>query len=494
MRTYSVAMPEAIHAQAISHLVRQDGQEDLCFALWYPSVGHSRTSALIHKIVLPSANDRMLHGNASFSGRYFERALQAALDEKAGLALMHSHLSPGWQGMSRDDLAAELNHAGAVLGGTSLPLVGLTMGSDGAWSARFWIRKGRRQYERYECQSVRVVGRQLQVTYNDRLIPRPGFRTELTRTISAWGQRIQGTLARLHIGIIGVGSVGMIIAEALARMGIEHIRLMDFDSIETVNLDRMLHATIRNAKIPTAKVELASRELRKSATANRFRVEALEWSVAEEPGFRAALDCDVIFSCVDRSWPRSILNFIAYAHLIPVIDGGIRIETNRSGVGVKHADWRAHVAGPEHKCLECLKQYDPGLVAAEREGFADNPKYIHGLPDDHPFKNNQNVFAFSLATASFEVMQLLSMIASPANLAVPGAQMYHFIPGSLDADWSRCRSNCAYTGLISHGDRSGVMLTGADAKAVAAREARKRNGMVPSRRFLQWLSRSVSDR
>ena len=50
---YSVAMTEAVAKVARNHLLRADGQEDVCFALWRPSQGRSRLTALIHRLLLP---------------------------------------------------------------------------------------------------------------------------------------------------------------------------------------------------------------------------------------------------------------------------------------------------------------------------------------------------------------------------------------------------------------------------------------------------------
>ena len=85
---------------------------------------------------------------------------------------------------------------------------------------------------------------------------------------------------------MGVGSVGCIVAEALARMGVSSIRLLDFDNVEDINLDRLLHAARSDVMKP--KVRTVATALRRAATAPQFVVEPLQYSVAEEVGFRAA--------------------------------------------------------------------------------------------------------------------------------------------------------------------------------------------------------------
>ncbi len=380
--SFSVAIRGEIDEALLAHLIRADHQEDLCFATWYPSTGWHRKTALLYTPILPQPGERRVRGNANFEGRYFERAVMQAAKSGAGLALLHSHTGPGWQDMSDDDIRAEEGHAAAARGATGLPLVGLTAGSDGSWSARFWEKTAPSTYERRWCSSVRAVGSQLRVTLNDRLIPPPAATQSLRRTISAWGPVRQANLARIRVGIVGAGSVGSMIAEALARTGFQHIVLIDFDTVEELNLDRLLHAYPRDARMARSKVEVLGKAIKRSATASTFTVEMIDSSIVEEEGFRAALDCDVLFSCVDRPWPRSVLNLIAYAHLIPVVDGGIMVSVSKQG-GLQGADWRSHVASAGRRCLECRRQYDPSLVSTERDVYFDDPRYIDGLPDDH---------------------------------------------------------------------------------------------------------------
>jgi molybdopterin-synthase adenylyltransferase len=492
--TYSAAISTAVHERALAHLFRSDHQEDLCFAIWHPSQGRTRLSALVTDLVLPRDGERRVHGNASFLPAYFERAVSEAKRAKGGLAFLHSHLAPGWQDMSSDDVRAEQGHAAAAKGATGLPFLGFTAGTDGAWSARFWEKTAPRTYVCCWCASVRVVGDRLGLTFHNGLMPKPRIIEEWNRTVSAWGEDIQADLTRLHVGIVGAGSVGAIIAEALARTGIGRITLIDFDTVEYVNLDRLLHATRLDAALHRSKVACLARALRKSATARPFAVHEIDRSVVEEDGFRAALDCDVLFSCVDRPWPRFALNLIAYAHLIPVVDGGIRIGVTRRG-RLKCADIRGHVAAPGRPCLACLGQYDPALVSVEREGLLDDPKYIEGLVVTDPLRRNENVFAFSSAAASFELLQMLMMVVAPLDVANPGAQFYHFVPGLLDKPrLVPCDHGCPYPELAGRGDHCGFTATGRHKRAEDVRAAREIEcRQVPWRVRLASLLRDAAD-
>ena len=285
------------------------------------------------------------------------------------------------------------------------------------------------------------------------------------RTVSVWGEDNQATLARLRIGIVGLGSVGSFIAETLARSGFENVILIDFDEVQQHNLDRLVIGNRRD--IGKLKVNVAKKRMAEVATAHEINIEAIPYSVAEKAGYLAALDCDVLFSCVDRPRARQILNHFAYAHLIPVIDGGIavRFKNNKfSGV-----DWQLQTIGPGRPCMECLGCFAPGDVSTEVAGMLDDPSYLKGLGPEHHLKRGENIFAFSENLASLEFFHLVALATGIGGLADFGVQRFRYIPGLIDLiEASVCKPECHAPTLLATGDRY-FNLIGRDSTAEKAR-------------------------
>ena len=342
---YEVALIDEVDTAAQAHLLQhfqQDfKQEDLCFALWRPSTGHLRRTALIFEIILPERNERSLHGNVSFNPDYMARAIAVARRRKAGLAFMHSHPNPGWQALSTEDAVAERDVLAYPAGVTNRPLVGLTISSDGYWSARFWSKSDNGMRLQW-CDKVRVIGpKSYLLHFNDEALPAQPRREILKRTYETWGTRNQNIISRLHVGIVGLGSVGSLVAETMARIGVSRVTLIDPDRVECHNLDRLLYGTVQD--IGERKVDVAEKKMRQSATAGQIRIGSLSKSIHEGRAYSGALDCDVIFSCVDRPMARDVLNHIANAHLIPVFDCGIEVLPDKLRDDILAAHWRSYL-------------------------------------------------------------------------------------------------------------------------------------------------------
>jgi hypothetical protein len=346
--------------------------------------------------------------------------------------------------MSPDDIAAEARIAFTAAGATGYPLVGLTTTNDGSYSARIWERVAPKRYRSREAESVRVVGRCLRITR-----PTVERNTDgaLERTESVWGRVGQDALAQLRVGIAGLGSVGSCVAEGLARMGFENVVLVDRDVVEIRNLDRLLNATRRD--LGRLKVDVARDALLDHRTALSGTVTAVSAWCDEESGYRSLLDCDAIFSCVDRPWPRRVLNQLSYANLVPIVDGGILVR--KRGDRLIGADWHAHTSGPHRRCLKCLAAFDPGDAAVDRDGLLDNPGYIKQLDPRHPLIAKENVFPFSTHVASMELLQLAAMVVGPQHYI--GDQNHHYATGKTDVTQNAfCEADCPFYAVTAQGD------------------------------------------
>ncbi|MGI8793012.1 MAG: ThiF family adenylyltransferase [Acidimicrobiales bacterium] len=483
-RTTSIAMIADVAETLRAHVDRPDGQEDICLATYRPSTGATRTTALLTSVITPMTGEREVHGNASIVGDYVLRAAAVAHGREEGLALCHSHPGGrGWQLMSGPDFDAERSFANLVRELTGHPLVGMTYsGGDQSWSARHWDQGTGLDVSPTHCDNVRVVGDHLDLSWNNELVrPVEATRTQ-RRSVSCWGPEIHSNLVRRRILVVGAGSVGLDVAIRLAATGMVQVTVMDFDTVEPGNLDRLIGATPEDAITGRAKIEVAERLMRSAATSSAPAFEYLDLSVCEPEGLAVALDQDLIICCVDRPWARIVLNQIAYTDLVPVIDGGISIDVFDDSKGMRNATWRSHVLRPGRPCLVCNEQVDLTEVSLDIQGLLEDPSYIAGA-GRRP--GGQNVALLSVSATASLLAQFVSFNVAPGGIGDPGPLQYLLSTHTLEHLGSATRPGCPYEHAEAVGDGR-QDLTGEDTAAQQHRAERSgsRGDLVE-----RWLDR-----
>lgn len=426
MYRHAVAMTEQIDNMLAGHLLRADRQEDICLATYVLSTGANRTTRIVSEVHLPGDLDREVHGNATITGSYVLRVATLAASEGRGVALMHSHpRGAGWQRMSEPDFDAERSYSTLVQEITGLPMLGLTLAGDRTWSGRLW-NGGLPD----PVGSIRRIGATLKMSFNDDVVP-PAARVEAQmRTVSAWGDRAHRDITRMRVLVVGLGSVGLDVVQRLSATGLLEIGVMDFDRVGEVNRDRMIGATRRDAKLRRLKADVAARLAQRASTAPAITVTKHYTSVTTPEGLRSALDYDIVFSCVDKPWPRAVLNTLAYSDLIPVIDGGIAIDTFKDGQ-LRGATRRSQVATPGRPCLACSRQISMSDVALDMNGLLEDAQYIRAAGRE-PVGGRPNVALLCAGVSASQLEMFVSLVANPGGLGAPHPLRFSLAPHLLE--------------------------------------------------------------
>ena len=101
----------------------------------------------------------------------------------------------------------------------------------------------------------------------------------------------------------------------------------------------------------------------------------------------------------------------------------------------------------------------------------DDPSYLMGLPADHRFKRNENVFPFSANLASLEVLQFVALTTGIAGMPNVGVQRYRYVPGTIETWAAQCVDDCGVVEVTAQGDRH-FTLSGTDVGAERTRGLR----------------------
>ena len=132
------------------------------------------------------------------------------------------------------------------------------------------------------------------------------FHEHLTRKI---GEHNVSRLQEIKVGIAGAGGLGSNCAANLVRVGFGKLKIIDFDMVETGNLDRQFYFA---DQVGMYKVEALRQNLLRINPAVKIEIEVtkIEQSMA---GLLFA-DCPVVAECLDSAEVKSML----VAELLPL--------------------------------------------------------------------------------------------------------------------------------------------------------------------------------
>lgn len=450
-------------------------------ALVFPATGLRRRTLILGKIIEPRPGEVSWSSRRglTMSHRYYSRAMSVAQSTPgAGLINVHSHPRPLTGVLppepSPQDLRTdreELCFASRVLGEQRPIAAGIVTPGGGISVREYAFRHPKSQEEAVlpefgpagasfrHAERIRVAGPGLRIVRGNPNNLANNEAIDLLSTESSallWGEAGQRILAELTIGIAGVGGVGGILAEHVARLGIGALVIVDYDRLEIGNFNRSQGATRSESESATPKVNVYSRIAAEAATAPNFNVAKYRESVAEMAGLRPLLDCDVILAAADDAFARQVLDHAAYAHLIPVIDGGTTLVANPRTLQLQAGKSQIVSAGPGHACLECQGVYtrEEATVARESASWGRYLKLGQGQkPADQKETRAPSVICNNTLVAGLIGLRLLALTLRLTPGTMRGIQRYYVEDGTLRWGAIReCKDACVKNSWLGKGD------------------------------------------
>lgn len=233
------------------------------------------------------------------------------------------------------------------------------------------------------------------------------------RNMQAFGKQTIAMLTRMKIGVVGCSGTGSPAIEQLKRLGVGELVLIDPDHVDTVNLNRIIGSTLKDASMQIPKVDLMKREIEKvgfNTTVTVFHSHISTYSIVKELS-----QCDVLVGGVDGAEGRHILNMISSCYIIPFIDMGVKLDADGKG-GINGIFGSVHFIQPGGSSLLSRQQYNletlrsEGIKRSNKEEFERN-QYLANVNESSPA-----VISINMQVAATAINELLSRIHPYRNI------------------------------------------------------------------------------
>ncbi len=163
-----------------------------------------------------------------------------------------------------------------------------------------------------------------------------------------FGEDGQTKLSNAHILVFGAGALGTHIIDQLARMGADHIAIIDMDIVEISNLHRQTLYDEEDAYHLTSKVQAVKEKIKKINSNIAISTYDVEVNSSNIEDIINEVQPDMIIDGMDNFKVRFLINEVCHKYQIPWVYG--------AAVGSKGTIYGIDHQGP---CLKCLMQTMP---------------------------------------------------------------------------------------------------------------------------------------
>jgi molybdopterin/thiamine biosynthesis adenylyltransferase len=375
-------------------------------------------------------------GHGRLAATFINRAVVRARNERLVYLHVHNHASDQSVEFSDVDFASHERGYPALLDITKgMPVGALVFGRRSMQIDLWWSKT-----ERSELKHCTVVSSRIQRLYSSPMqAPKTAYRPSVDRQVRFLGEAGQAQLAGARVAIVGLGGVGSMIVQDMARLGVGELLLIDSDKLEDTNLSRVVTAFFRDVARKPPKSKLAARYARQVNPS--VRCEVINDDVSYEGVADRLVDCDFIFLCADTMRARLAVNAIVNQHLIPAVQIGSKIHRAEQTGKLELFYSAVRHMRPGCGCMLCN-----GLISSSRLAIEEKPDeewraQNYGTETPNPSVITLNGIGASRATHDF----LMDFVGTDVERPTAGYYMYDVFKGSWsktnlrqDKDCSEC--------------------------------------------------------
>jgi hypothetical protein len=386
------------YERLMGHLFPGDNDEHGAVLLAGMSIRAGRMTLFVREIHFAVEGTDYVEGKIGYralTATFIHRMITRARDKRLVYLAVHNHGSDLEVGFSGTDLESHCRGYPALLQiARGMPVGALVFGHRSI-QADVWLADG----SRLDLEYAEVIG-----TSISRLTPaRKNSHSDpdetFDRQVRMFGTSGQAILNRTHVGIIGLGGVGSLLAEYLAKLGIGQFTLVDNDRIEESNRSRIVGARKSDVKRKLRKTEISKRLILQ--TNENANVRPLAADVVKESVARSLTTCDYLFLSADSMRARLVFNSLVHQYFIPGVQLGTKIacDPNGSITDIMSAN---RAVRPGLGCLWCNQLIDPTQLAKEAKTDRERIDQAYGTEQINP-----SVITLNAVTAAHAVNDFL---------------------------------------------------------------------------------------